>query len=679
MDMVTQGRSDSRVVLAVSDGLGYDIHRVRSMAAEVIRMLPELTHFMLAEYSQSTDRRTEWDTSQLHELLTMVAVPRWSELWGLDVDTETAVRMTEFAAPIRARLEREGLLADIRDIWRDVGERNRYVPWVADAHEWSDIVNRNLTFPTHASGVWVGYEDVQPPVQGNSETGHQQIGNFVLAPQIPAEISQSISTSSFFDNAPLNEAIDRAVESGGNVNLIFLLSGITGSEGRVHSAWNHLEAMLDLLFTRRALPASQVQIQAILDGRDAPAKGALKLPAVEDGYLGELQRLLQRHDAEESLAWVVGRSIAMDRDYREECARTNYELLTQGAGSRATGFAEVHEQVEAFHRDGGTDPDVPPIAICRDDAAPPRTIATGDVVINLNFRSDRQRSTTASLTGAREYLRRESEARGRPWVMDWMDEDLNVHICAIAEYDPEFESQYGVSVAFPTKPHRANLLSAWTRFSEPGDTYLLAAESVKASHMGFFIRGRRELPAIPGAEHRWITPSAAAADGVSSDSDYYKVPTMRTHEVASRVMDAMVNEGHRLIVCNFAAPDMIGHLLPTRYEESIIAYSATCDALVQLSEVAAAHGYHMIATADHGNIEEDAPTHTSNPVLTTIIPAPGHDQIEPARSDLYARLYDIPHCIAALLGWPADEVAAFLRSASADIADERLSGRSLVR
>ena len=677
--MVTQSGSKSRVVVAVSDGFGYDIARVRSMAAEVKRRFPELGHFMLAEDSLRLGGRAEWDSSQMHELLTMTAMPRWAESLGTDVGAETAFQMMEVAAPIRARLEREGLLGELRDFWRELGLRHRYVPWAADSCEWSDIVNCNLTFPTHASGIWVGYEDVRPAVQGNSETGHQQIGNFALAPQIPAEISQAISDGTFYENAPINEAIDIAVSRGSNINLIFLLSGMTGSEGRVHSAWNHLEAMLELLFHRRKLEPSQVRIQAILDGRDAPRYGSLKLPEVEDGYLGELERLLRLHDAEESLAWVVGRSIAMDRDYREECAETNYELLTQGTGSCADGFAAVRESVESFHRDGGIDADVPPMTVCWQESSPPRTVSNGDVVINLNFRSDRQRSTTATLAGAREYLSRESEARGRPWAMDWMDEDLDVHVCAIAEYDPEFESRYGVSVAFPTKPHRANLLGAWDRFTEPGDSYLLAAESVKASHMGFFIRGRREIPTSSEAEHRWITPSAAAAEGVTSDSDFYKAPTMRTDEVASRVIDAMRSEDHRLIVCNFAAPDMIGHLLPTRYEESIAAYSATCDALVQLSRVAAEHGYHMISTADHGNIEEDAPTHTSNPVLTTIIPAPGHDRLVPARSELYARLYDIPHSIATLLGWSADEVGEFLRSAGVDYGDSEFVGRSLVR
>ena len=675
MSMTT---SKSRVLLAVSDGLGYDPSRVREMADEVLAMVPEPARRMLIDETTLVAERTEFNPPQLQALLTMLATPRWSESWGPDVTTDTAQRLTAAATLIRARMERDGVLAELRRAWRTIGQRHRYAPWVADARDWSEIVNRNITFPTHASGVWVGYEDVQPPVQGNSETGHQQIGNFALAPQIPAEISQAIANGAFYENQHLNDAIDTAIARRKCVNLIFLLSGITGAEGRVHSAWNHLEAMLDLLFVRRELPPRQVQIQAILDGRDAPAHGSLHLDNTEDGYLGELQRLLERYQAEESLVWVVGRSIAMDRDYREECAETNYELLTRGAGARADRFAEVRQMIEEFHQGGGVDADVPPIAVCWGDS-PPSTISSGDVVINLNFRSDRQRATTASLSGAHEYLRRESEARGREWAMDWIDDDLNVHICAIAEYDPEFESRYGVEVAFPTKPHRANLLSAWDRFTEQGDTYLLAAESVKASHMGFFIRGRRETPTRTQVEHRWITPSAATSEGVSSDSDFYKVPAMKTHEVASRVVDAMRHDGHRLIICNFAAPDMIGHLLPKRYEEAISAYSSTCDALVRLSQVAAAHGYHMIATADHGNIEEDAPTHTSNPVLTTIIPAPGSVHIEPARAELDARLYDIPHTIAKLLGFDPEEVAMFLKSCGVDYDDQRFTGRSLVR
>ena len=88
-------------------------------------------------------------------------------------------------------------------------------------------------------------------------------------------------------------------------------------------------------------------------------------------------------------------------------------------------------------------------------------IEPGDAFINLNFRSDRQRSKTASLCAARPYLIREARARGRSWRLDWMRDDLELRICTLAEYDAEFESEYGVDVAFPITPHQLNLLANW--------------------------------------------------------------------------------------------------------------------------------------------------------------------------------------------------------------------------
>ena len=62
----------------------------------------------------------------------------------------------------------------------------------------------------------------------------------------------------------------------------------------------------------------------------------------------------------------------------------------------------------------------------------------------------------------------------------------------MAEYDAEFEMRYEVKVAFPITPHQLNLFSHWDRLTDDSDLYLLVAESVKASHMGYFVRGRRE-------------------------------------------------------------------------------------------------------------------------------------------------------------------------------------------
>ena len=672
---MTRHGNDSRVLLVVTDGLGYAPDRVREMAERVRDQLKPASRLAVQRAVAEACPSDEIDR-QLIEL--MAVAPRWIELVAPDADTKSVMRIGDIVNRCHQTKNFVGLSDELQSAWSTVGETYRYIPWSAEVPQWSRVVNRNLTFPTFASGIWVGYEDVDPPVQGNSETGHQQIGNFTLAPQIPLTISQSVHDGSFYENAAIRDVISQTVTHAGNVNICFLLSGMTGSDGRVHSAWEHLEAMLELVFVRLNLPTSTVRLQAILDGRDAPATGSLRLDGARGGYLGELSRLLARYDAEESLAWVIGRSIAMDRDYREDCAEANYLLLTGGRGTPARDIDDVRSLVAEVHDRGGTDADTPPIAVHADGHEPP-TVSCGDAFINLNFRSDRQRAVTASLSNARDYLQRESSLRGRPWNMNWLRDDLRLNLCAIAEYDAEFTKHHGVQVAFPTEPHALNFINAWEQIVGGGSTYFLAAESVKASHMGFFIRGRRESPKCVDSEVRWITPSAAASEGVFSDSDFYKVPAMKTGEVVERVSEAMTKETHRLMMCNLAAPDMIGHLLPRRWEAAISAYRVTCEALLKLRHVAANTGVHMIVTSDHGNIEEDAPTHTANPVLTTVIPSNSEHRPRPARTNIGARLYDIPHCIAHLLDVDPAVVRRFVDSAAATAVDKRFRGSSLIR
>lgn len=672
---MTSDGKESRVLLVVTDGLGYAPERIRNMAEQVWGNLNPASRRAISLAVQQGFSDEEDIDAHLIEL--MMVVPRWIELVPLDATKATLTRIADFMSGCRHVDDTAGVSNELLQVWTDIGEAFHYVPWVAEVPDWSRVVNRNLTFPTLAAGIWVGYDDVDPPVQGNSETGHQQIGNLALAPQISLQISQSINDGAFYENPAINDAITQATTRGGNVNICFLFSGLTGSDGRVHSAWEHLEAMLELVFGRLKLPPRQVRLQAILDGRDAPAVGSLQLDGVEGGYLGELSRLLARFDAGESLAWIVGRSIAMDRDYREDCAQTNYALLTQGQGKHARGIDDVCDIVAEFHAQGGTDADVPPIVVHGDGCEPP-TISSGDAFINLNFRSDRQRAITATLSNAKEYLHRESSARGRTWSMDWLRDDLPLSVCTIAEYDAEFAVRHGVQVAYQTRPHPLNFISAWDELVGDGSTYFLAAESVKASHMGYFLRGRREIPACVNSEVRWVIPSAATDAGVVSDSDYYKVPGMRTAEIVARVSDAMINESHRLMVCNLAAPDMVGHLLPKRWDAAIVAYRETCEALVTLSKVAAAEGVHMIVTSDHGNIEEYAPTHTANPVLTTINPANSEQRLEPAVEQIEARLFDIPHCLARLLHVDPDAVQRYIDSSGAAPANARFLGRSLI-
>ena len=664
--------SKGRALLVVTDGLGFDPIAIRHLARRVIDALDTSTRRSLLELALEVSP----GSYEMLDIARLSVIPIAAEGLSPSLTWSKAEETLSRVQVVKTGLRERRQLTEIGSIRRNIALENRYIPWLAEVPAWSEIVNGNLTVPTEASGVWVGYEDVDPPVQGNSETGHQQIGNLALAPQIPLQISQSITDGSFFENRMMLDAIEGAVATGNNVNFSFLLSGIRGSDGRVHSAWNHLEAFCELVFERLGISPDRVRMQAILDGRDAPARGSMEIEGVEGGYLGELERLLGRYDAVRSLAWVIGRSLSMDRDYREENARCDYLLMTAGEGETATGFEDVKAIVSSTHENEFTDADVPAIALDHDGTGPAR-IKPGDTFINLNFRSDRQRAKTASLCGAREYLDREAKSRGRDWGFEWLRDDLNLRMCTIAEYDAEFEDQYGVKIAYPITPHRLNFLSHWDRLTDEGDRYLLVAESVKASHMGYFLRGRREADQGSNSEDRRIVPSAGIDEGVTSDSDFYLRPEMKTPEIAQLVSDAMVNGGYRLIVCNFAAPDMVGHLLPTRFEAAAQAYRTTAETLYELSRVARGNGYSMVVTSDHGNIENDAPTHTVNPVLTTVVPAAGSVEPRDTEGDYSANLFDISHTMARLIGIDEREIAEIVGVFRGGLGEEFV-GRSIV-
>ena len=78
----------------------------------------------------------------------------------------------------------------------------------------------------------------------------------------------------------------------------------------------------------------------------------------------------------------------------------------------------------------------------------------------------------------------------------------------------------------------------------------------------------------------------------------------------------------------------------------------------------------MVVTSDHGNIENDAPTHTINPVLTTVIPASGSVSPRNESDDFTAALFDISHTLARLIGADEERIAEIISNYREDLADE---------
>ena len=666
---------NDKALLIVIDGSGVDRERCRQIADATWEKLAAPDRLAISEAAAQVARSSPDCPADPATLAKLSLYPTRAEALDEGMETSRAQALLSATGRIAERPEVQAPLRRARQTLRRVAREMRYVPWAADAPRSDLLRNANVTVPTSAAGEWAGFEPLDPQVQGNSETGHQQIGNLVMAPQLPLEISNAIDSGSFFENPVLRAAIEDGARPGSALNAVFMLSGTGGSDGRVHSAWNHLEAFLELVFERMGLRPGQVRIQAILDGRDSPPYASIKRHNGIGGYLDRLEDLLGRYEAKESLAWVVGRSIGMDRDYREVNARADFLLLTAGDGLHVDGFDGVRRAIAEAHTRGSTDQDVPPIVVSGPGGSV-RNVGPGQSFVNLNFRSDRQRSKMASLAGADGFLRAEGERRGRDWKLDWLKPLPGLHVCGLAEYHPEFASRHGVTVAFPTLPHRENLFGLWDQVM-PGEKYLLVAESIKAPHMGYFLRGRREQPVTDGTEDRIIVPSAGEAEGIRSDTDFYKMPQMRNLEVTSTVIENIASNRYRLISCNLSATDMIGHLLPDRFEEAITAYESTDWALGAMTDAARQSGWSTIITADHGSIEEDGPAHTSNDVLTTIIPPTG--KMEYSQRPVYqGRLFDIAWTVTRLIGSGSEARAAFEKLDDGRYRKENV-GSSLVR
>src|SRR5690606_30784971 len=74
---------------------------------------------------------------------------------------------------------------------------------------------------------------------GNSEVGHQNIGAGRIVDQDSGRISRQIVEGKFFENAELNATCDFALNNGGALHLLGLVS-----DGGVHSLMEHFYGCL---------------------------------------------------------------------------------------------------------------------------------------------------------------------------------------------------------------------------------------------------------------------------------------------------------------------------------------------------------------------------------------------------------------------------------------------------
>lgn len=405
-----------------------------------------------------------------------------------------------------------------------------------------------------ASGEAVG---LPPGQMGNSEVGHMTIGCGTIINQDLIRINAAIADGSFYEMSALRRAFEKAKKKEGCIHIIGLVS-----DGGVHSHINHTLALLNLCREVQVRPVLHV----ITDGRDTAPKSTKK-------YVKRLMDALL--DVNGSIATLMGRYYAMDRDRRWERTIKAWEALVQLKGEKCD---DAMDAIDKAYARGETDEFILPSVL--GNALP---LTADSEVIFTNFRNDRPRQISKALAKP-DFS---SFDRGPGYEV--------VKLTMMTKYSKEY---LGPVVFAPRKPE-TNLAEI---VSKHGLDQFHCAETEKYPHVTYFLNGGQE-EAYEG-EDRKMVPSPKVAT-------YDLQPEMSAEEVADEAIKAINNESYALIVVNFANADMVGH---TAIKEAIIAAIEALDLHVgRVLDAAKAKGVAVLLTSDHGNCDEMIDPRTKEP------------------------------------------------------------------
>ncbi len=436
---------------------------------------------------------------------------------------------------------------------------------------WDSLVKDYPNSELQASGENVGLPDGQ---MGNSEVGHLNIGAGRVLYQDLVKINKAIKDGSILDNPQIKEAFTYAKNSGKALHFM----GLT-SDGGVHSSLDHLFALCDIA---KQYGLEKVYIHCFMDGRDTD-------PRSGKGFIEQLQAHTEKSAG--TIASIIGRYYAMDRDKRWDRVKVAYDLLVNGEGTQATDMVKAMQ--DSYDADV-TDEFIKPINNANVDG----TIKEGDAVIFFNYRNDRAKELTIVLT-----------------QHDMPEEGMHtipgLQYYCMTPYDASFT---GVHILFD-KENVDNTLGEY--LSSLGKKQLHIAETEKYAHVTFFFNGGREAPYE--GEERILVASPKVAT-------YDLQPEMSAFEVKDKLVDAIRSEKFDFIVVNFANGDMVGHT--GVYEAIQKAVKAVDQCVHDTIEAAKAAGYEAIIIADHGNADnainpDGTPNtaHSLNPVPCVYVTA----------------------------------------------------------
>lgn len=417
------------------------------------------------------------------------------------------------------------------------------------------------------SGEDVGLPEGQ---MGNSEVGHLNIGAGRVVYQDLAKINIACREKTIDKHPSILAMMDYVKRTGKSLHLLGLVS-----DGGVHSTQEHLHHILDIC---KDHGLKNVFVHAFTDGRDTDPKSGL-------GFISKLDEHIKKTTG--SIATIIGRYYAMDRDKRWERIKIAYDAMVNGIGSSAN---SPEDAIRKSYEQNVTDEFILPVVLDKNG-----TIKEGDAVFCFNFRTDRCREITIALT------QKDMPEHGM--------KTIPLHYTTMTIYDHTYKN---VNVVYSKEDLRNTIGEV---LSVNSKTQIRIAETEKYPHVTFFFSGGREQE-FPG-ERRIMVPSPKVAT-------YDLQPEMSANEVTDKIVPELENGTADFVCLNFANPDMVGH---TGVYTAVIRALETVDAcLNRVVEAGKKQNYSFIIIADHGNADymvnpDGTPNtaHTTNPVPCILI------------------------------------------------------------
>lgn len=465
-------------------------------------------------------------------------------------------------------MEHRALLV-ILDGWGYSPDRDHNAIALAHTPVWDRLWQEAPRTLLETSGEAVGLPSGQ---MGNSEVGHLMIGAGRVVLQDLSRIDCAIDSGEFQSNQALNAAISAARK--GKLHVMGLLS-----PGGVHSHQRHFRAFIDMLHEGR-IPYA---LHAFLDGRDTSPRSALST-------LREFDHLTGTHGIGR-IASIAGRFYAMDRDERWDRIAPAHQLISVGQAKHHAHSAS--KALENAYARNETDEFVTPTRV-----GAPLPLTNRDSVVFMNFRADRARQLSRTLLGLQA-----SPLSPLPDSIPRLFVPMTPYATDINAGTPQTK----VKIAFAPVSVSNGLGAYWASLGHPQERI---AESEKTAHVTFFFNGGSDERHAGEVHH--IVPSPQVRT-------YDLMPEMNAQGITQTVIAALKKPGPRLIVCNFANGDMVGHT--GNLSAAIQAVEAIDGCIKRIEREVAAHDFHCLITADHGNVEcmqdesgKPQTAHTTGPV-----------------------------------------------------------------